>query len=56
MEKEYLERMIEEGVSIQEISRRENKCYSTIQYWINKYELKSIFNNFKGNKRFLYEW
>jgi len=52
MEKEYLERMIVEGVSIQEISRRENKCYSTIQYWINKYELKSIFNNFKGNKRF----
>jgi 5-methylcytosine-specific restriction endonuclease McrA len=47
MEKEYLERMIEEGNSLNKIVKITGKSLGTIQHWVKKYDLKSKFNNFK---------
>jgi len=54
MEKEYLERMIEEGNSLNKITKITGRCLSTIQHWMKKYDLKSKYQNFKvaGKKEY----
>jgi hypothetical protein len=47
MEKEELEKYIEEGISLNQISKMTLKSLTTIRYWVNKYELKSSFVTFK---------
>jgi hypothetical protein len=59
MEKEYLERLINEGNSLNKITKITGRCLSTIQHWMKKYDLKSNFKRFAdrekveyGNERF----
>ena len=47
MKKEELEKYIEEGISLNQISKLTLKSLTTIRYWVNKYELKSSFVTFK---------
>lgn len=54
MEKEYLERMIEEGNSLNKIAKESGRCLSTVQHWIKKYNLKSKFVTFKDQIKIPY--
>lgn len=40
MEKEELQKLIDEGLSIRMIVRRKSVSYSTIRYWLKKYNIK----------------
>jgi len=52
MEKEYLERMIDEGNSLNKITKITGRCLSTIRHWVKKHDLKSKFKTFnKGSKK-----
>lgn len=59
MEKEKLQKLIEDGKSLNKISKETGKSLTTIRYWKDKYNLKSKFLNFKevnkeeyGSERF----
>lgn len=54
MEKEYLERMIEEGNSLNKIAKESGRCLSTVQHWIKKYNLKSNFKRFADQEKVKY--
>jgi transposase len=41
MEKEMLIKKIEEGLSIRELSLYFNKSFTSIRYWIKKFNLKT---------------
>jgi len=50
MEKEILEKFIEEGLSIRKIGHKLNKSFGSIKYWLNKYNLKTKNNNDSINR------
>lgn len=52
MKKELLEQMVNDGKSLNTISKETGKSLSTIRYWSNKYGIKSKFKTFseKGKK------
>lgn len=54
MEKEILENYLNEGLSLIQITKKENKSLTTIRYWINKHNLTSNFKSFKeiGKKEY----
>jgi Zn finger protein HypA/HybF involved in hydrogenase expression len=41
MEKENLEKLVSEGLSIRKISNLTNTTYTTVRYWLDKYGLKT---------------
>jgi len=47
MKKEELEKYIEEGISLNQISKETCKSLTSIRYWVKKHGLKSNFVNFK---------
>lgn len=47
MEKEYLKKLIDEGLSLNAISKKVNKSLTTIRYWVKKYDLISQHKQFK---------
>jgi hypothetical protein len=50
MEKEHLEKLVNEGLSIRKIGDSTKTTYTTVRYWLNKYNLKtSGFNK-------IYNW
>lgn len=51
MDKEYLESLIEEGLSTYKIADRVGKCNSTVRYWIRKYNLEDRYKTTKGYKK-----
>ena len=48
MEKEILEKFLEDGYSLNKISKETGKSLTTIIYWKEKYQLKSNYKNFKN--------
>ena len=48
MEKEILEKFLEDGFSLNKISKETGKSLTTIIYWKEKYQLKSNYKNFKN--------
>jgi len=50
MDKQFLEKMLEEGMSMNDISKQENKSLSSIRYWCKKYNLKSKYTSIKNSK------
>jgi hypothetical protein len=52
MKKELLEQMVNDGKSLNTISKETGKSLTTIRYWSNKYGIKSKFKTFseKGKK------
>lgn len=57
MDKEELEKLINEGLSQREIATRLGKGTSTIRYWLKKYELKTTKNikNKGGKSHYCYK-
>ncbi len=55
MEKEYLESLVEQGLSTRQISNIIKKGQTTVRYWLNKYDLKtknkSFSNGYTGYKK-----
>jgi len=47
MKKEEIEKMINEGMSLNQISRETGKSLTTVRYWVKKYELRSSHLQFK---------
>lgn len=47
MEKEVLEKYLQEGLSLNKICKLTGKSLTTIRYWKNKYSLKSSYTTFK---------
>lgn len=47
MEKQKLLQLINDGNSLNTISKLTGKCLSTVRYWVDKHELKSRFTPFK---------
>lgn len=47
MEKEFLKKCVEEGLSLSQISKLSDKSITTIQYWLKKFDLKTNFLSFK---------
>ena len=41
MEKKYLEDLVDKGMSIRGISKECGKTFTTVRYWLDKYELKT---------------
>lgn len=50
IEKEQIEKMIEDGFSERKISDYLSVSHSTVRYWLNKYGLRSKYKNFCHNK------
>jgi transposase-like protein len=50
MEKETLERLLAEGVSVEGIGRRFDKHPSTVAYWMKKYGLEAVGNDKHGRR------
>lgn len=48
MDKDLLESYVENGFSTYAIGKQVNKSYSTIRYWLNKYDLKTKHKSFKN--------
>jgi hypothetical protein len=48
MEKEYLESLVEQGLSTNQIASQLNKGQTTIIYWLKKYDLKTKHKSFKN--------
>jgi transposase len=46
MEKEQLKELISEGLSTRELAYKLNTCQSNIKYWLKKYNLKTLFNQY----------
>jgi hypothetical protein len=47
MKKEELEKYINEGISLNQISKETCKSLTSIRYWVKKHDLKSNFVSFK---------
>lgn len=52
MEKKTLENLLNQGLSLNKISKKLNKSLTTIRYWSDKYNLKSSHSTFKERKKF----
>jgi hypothetical protein len=52
MEKETLEILLNQGLSLNKISKKLNKSLTTIRYWTDKFNLKSNHPTFKQRKSF----
>jgi len=51
MEREILEKFLEDGYSLNKISKETGKSLTTIRYWKDKYSLKSKYNTFREQKK-----
>jgi len=51
MDKNELENLLNEGLSIGDIAKKYNKSFTATKYWVNKHGLKSKYNNFKGTAK-----
>lgn len=51
MEKEKLETMIENGMSLRDISKNTKKSLSSIRYWCKKYSLKSNYSSTNNKQK-----
>ena len=47
MKYETLKNHLESGLSLRQITERENKSLTTIRYWVKKHKLQPNFKNFK---------
>lgn len=54
MEKEILQNYLEEGYSLNQISKESGKSLTTIRYWAKKYNIKSNFVTFKEQDKVEY--
>jgi len=50
MDKQLLEKMLEDGMSMNDISKQENKSLSSIRHWCKKYNLKSKYTSINNSK------
>jgi hypothetical protein len=50
MDKYKLLEMIESGMSMNDIAKKEQKSLTTIRYWCNKFDIKSKHTSFKNSK------
>lgn len=50
MKKEVLEQLINEGMSLNKISKELNKSLTTVRYWTKKHGIKSNHKNFKESE------
>lgn len=41
MEKQFITKLVESGLSTYQISKEVNRCQNTVSYWLNKYGLKT---------------
>jgi hypothetical protein len=48
MEREVLEKYLQDGFSLNQISKETGKSLTTIRYWSRKYNVKSIFETFRN--------
>jgi hypothetical protein len=48
MERDLLVSYVDQGLSIYQILKITNTAYSTIRYWLKKYNLKTKYNSFKN--------
>ncbi len=51
MEKEVLEKYLQEGLSLNQVCKLTGKSLTTIRYWKDKYSLKSSYKTFKEQER-----
>ncbi len=54
MEKEVLEKYLQEGLSLNQVCKLTGKSLTTIRYWKDKYSLKSSYKTFKEQERVEY--
>lgn len=47
MDKEYLESLVEQGLSTRDIAKKENKSKPSVRYWLKKFGLKTKHRSFK---------
>jgi transposase len=47
MDKEYLESLVEQGLSTRDIAKKENKSQTSVRHWLKKYSLKTKNKSFK---------
>jgi transposase len=47
MEREVLEKYLQDGFSLNQISKETGKSLTTIRYWKDKYQLKSKYNTIR---------
>lgn len=51
MNKQYLEELIDKGLSLRSISQESGKSTTSIRHWLNKYKLKTKWESFKKKER-----
>ncbi len=54
MEKEVLEKYLQEGLSLNQVCKLTGKSLTTIRYWKDKYSLKSSYKTFKDQEKVEY--
>jgi hypothetical protein len=50
MEKENLEKLVNNGLSIRQIGKELNTSFTNVRYWLKKYNLSTIIKESKNNK------
>ena len=51
MEKQELEKMLNQGMSLNDISKETKKSLTTVRYWCKKHSLKSNYSKFKNESK-----
>lgn len=51
---DYLKKLLTKGLSVRQISNQSGKSFSTVKYWLNKYELKTNFEKFNRKEPIVY--
>ncbi len=51
MNKELLEELIAKNYSVYQIAKEVSKSYTTIRYWLNKFQLQTNYFNFKDSEK-----
>lgn len=51
MDKLQLQQLLDDGYSIYDIAKQFNKSFTATKYWVNKYGLKSKYNNFQNTAK-----
>ena len=54
MEKEILQNYLEEGYSLNQVSKLTGKSLTSVRYWKDKYSLKSSYKTFKEQEKIQY--
>ena len=54
MDSNDLKKYAEAGLSIRDISTKTNKSFSTIKYWLNKYNIKTLLKPYNKKESIIY--